>query len=227
VGRMLYQPQDKDQVKALTVVGVVDDMRYWDLRTDAPPIVYLDFTQMEEARNLEFVIKTDNPASAVADLRDILRTMAPGVHVTNSITMEEQVGQSLSRERLLATFSTFFAGLGLLLGAISLYGVLSYSINCRTAEIGVRMALGASRENVVRMIVSEAARLVIPGLAVGAIVCVATTRLLRSLLYETKPMDPFTVTFSLITILAIALVASWLPAHNASRIDPMQALRAE
>ena len=227
VGRTLYLPQGKDQVKALTVVGVVDDMRYHDLRTDAPPIVYLDFTQMEEARNLEVVIKTDNPASAVADLRDILRTMAPRVHVTNTITMEEQVGQSLSRERLLATLSTFFAGLGLLLGAISLYGVLSYSVNCRTAEIGVRIALGASRGTVVRMILGEAVRLVIPGLAVGAIVCVATTRLLRSLLYETKPMDPVTVTFSLIAIIAIALVASWLPAHNASRIDPMQALRTE
>ena len=227
VGRMLYQPQDKDQVKALTVVGVVDDMRYNDLRTDAPPIVYLDFTQMEEARNLEFVIKTDNPAPAVADLRNILRTMAPGVHVTNSITMEEQVGQSLSRERLLATLSTFFAGLGLLLGAISLYGVLSYSVNCRTAEIGVRMALGASRGTVVRLIIGEAARLVIPGLIIGGTVCVGATRLLRSLLYETEPMDPMTVTLSLVAIVAIALVASWLPAHHASRIDPMQALRAE
>jgi len=182
---------------------------------------------MEEARNLEFVIKTDNPASAVADLRDILRTMAPRVHVTNTITMEEQVGQSLSRERLLATLSTFFAGLGLLLGAISLYGVLSYSVNCRTAEIGVRIALGASRGNVVRMIIGEAARLVIPGLILGGIVCAGATRLLRSLLYETKPMDPMTVTLSLVAIVAIAIVASWLPAHHASRIDPMQALRAE
>jgi predicted permease len=227
VGRSLYQPQGKDRAKALHVVGVVDDMRYEDLREDAPPMVYLDFTQMGEARNLEFVMKTDDPAEAVVGLRDILRTMAPGVHVTNSITMEEQVGQSLARERLLATLSNFFAGLGLLLGAISLYGVLSYSVHCRTAEIGVRIALGASRGNVVRMIVGEAARLVIPGLVIGAIVCVATTRLLRSLLYDTKPLDPVAITLSLVAIMAIALVASWLPAHNASHIDPMQAIRAE
>jgi len=227
VGRTLYLPQGKDQVKALTIVGVVDDMRFQDLRTDAPPIVYLDFTQMEEARNLEFVIKTDHPASAVADLRDILRTLAPGVHVTNSITMEEQVDRSLSRERLLATLSTFFAALGLLLGAISLYGVLSYSVICRTAEIGIRMALGASRGNVLRMIVGEAARLVIPGLMIGGAVCVGATRLLRSLLYETEPMDPMTVTLSLVAIVAIALIASWLPARHASRIDPMEALRTE
>jgi predicted permease len=227
VGRSLYQPQGKDRVKALHVVGVVDDMRYGDLRNDAPPIVYLDFTQMGVARNLEFVMKTDDPAEAVISLRDILRAVAPGVHVTKSITMEEQVGQSLAQERLLATLSSFFAGLGLLLGAVSLYGVLNYSVHCRTAELGVRMALGASRGNVVRMIIGEAARLVIPGLVIGAIVCVGTTRLLRSLLYETKPMDPVTVTLSLVAIVAIAFVASWLPAHNASRIDPIQALRAE
>ena len=227
VGRTLYQPQGKDPAKSLRVVGVVDDMRYGDLREDAPPIVYLAFTQMSEARNLEFVMKTDDPTEAVVSLRDILRTMAPGVHVTNSITMEEQVGQSLARERLLATLSNFFAGLGLLLGAISLYGVLGYSVHCRTAEIGVRMALGASRGNVVRMIVGEAARLVIPGLVIGAIACVATTRLLRSLLYETKPLDSVAITLSFVAIVAIALVASWLPAHNASHIDPMQALRAE
>ena len=227
VGRDLYEPQGKDSARALRVVGVVDDMRYRDLRKDAPPIVYLDFTQMDEARNLELVMKTDDPAEAVNSLRDILRTVAPGVHVTKCITMEEQVGQSLARERLLATLSNFFAGLGLLLGAVSLYGVLNYSVHCRTTEIGVRMALGASRGTVVRMILGEAVRLVIPGLVVGAIVCVATTRLLRSLLYETKPMDPVTVTFSLLTIIAITLVASWLPAHNASRIDPMQALRAD
>jgi predicted permease len=227
VGRTLYQPQGKDPVKALRVIGVVDDMRYDDLRKDAPPIVYLDFTQMSEARNMEFVLKADDPAAAVASLRNILRAMAPGVHVTRSITMEEQVGQSLARERLLATLSNFFAGIGLLLGGISLYGVLSYSVNCRTPEIGVRMALGASRGNVIRLIVSEAARLVIPGLVVGAIVSVATTRLLRSLLYETKPLDPAAAALSFIAIGLIALVASWLPAHRASRIDPMQALRAE
>jgi predicted permease len=227
VGRTLYQPQDKDRAKALRVVGVVDDMRYGDLRTDAPPIVYLDFTQMGEARNLEFVMKTDDPAEAVISLRDILHSVAPGVHVTKSITMEEQVGQSLARERLLATLSNFFAGLGLLLGAVSLYGVLNYSVHCRTVEIGVRMALGASRGTVVRMIIGEAARLVVPGLLIGGIVCVGATRLLRSLLYETKPMDPMIVTLSLVAIVAIAFVASWIPAHNASRIDPMQALRAE
>jgi ABC-type antimicrobial peptide transport system permease subunit len=89
------------------------------------------------------------------------------------------------------------------------------------------MALGASRGTVVRMILGEAVRLVIPGLILGGIVCVGATRLLRSLLYETEPMDPLTVAFSLIATVAIALVASGLPAHNASRIDPMQALRAE
>lgn len=227
VGRNLYEPQGKDRARALRVVGVVDDMRYEDLRKDAPPIVYLDFTQMDEARNLELVMKTDDPAEAVNSLRDILRTVAPGVHVTKSITMAEQVGQSLARERLLATLSNFFAGLGLLLGAVSLYGVLNYSVHCRTTEIGVRMALGASRGTVVRMILGEAVRLVIPGLILGGIVCVGATRLLRSLLYETEPMDPLTVALSLIATVAIALVASGLPAHNASHIDPMQALRAE
>ena len=227
VGRSLYQAQGKNRARTLQVIGVVDDMRFGNLREDAPPIVYLDFTQMGEARGLEFVIKTDDPAEAVASLRDTLRTVATGVHVTSSITMEEQVGQHLGRERLLAILSNFFAGVGLLLGALSLYGILSYSVHCRTAEIGVRMALGASRGNVVHMIIGEAARLVVPGLIIGSIACVGTTRLLGSLLYETKPMESTTVTLSVVTIVAIAFVASWLPAHNASRIDPMQALRAE
>jgi hypothetical protein len=174
VGHSLYQAQGKDRARTLQVIGVVDDMRFGNLREDAPPIVYLDFTQMGEARGLEFVIKTDDPAEAVASLRDTLRTVATGVHVTSSITMEEQVGQHLGRERLLAILSNFFAGVGLLLGALSLYGILSYSVHCRTAEIGVRMALGASRGNVVHMIIGEAARLVVPGLIIGSIACVGT-----------------------------------------------------
>ncbi len=226
-GRMLYQPQAKDKVKAFRVIGVVGDMRYNDLRTDAPPLVYLDFTQAEEARNLEFVMKADNPAAAVASLRDILRSTAPGVHVTDTITMKDQVNRSLARERLLATLSNFFAGLGLLLGAISLYGVLSYSVNCRRAEIGVRMALGASRGNVVRLFIGEAARLVIPGILLGAVACAAVTRLLSNLLYQTRPLDPLAATLSVAAIAVTALIASWLPSRRAAAIDPMQALRAE
>lgn len=227
VGRTLYEPQGKEEVKARTVVGVVDDMRYNDLRTDAPPIVYLDFTQMDEARNMEFVIKANDPLAAVADVRNVLRTMAPGVHVTHTITMEEQVGRSLSKERLMATLSNFFAGLGLVLGAVSLYGVLSYSVSRRTAEIGVRIALGASRTKVTLMFVHEAAWLVIPGLVAGAAVSVAATRLLRSLLYETNPLDPLVAGIGIVAISLSAAVASWLPAQRASRVDPIQALRAE
>ena len=111
--------------------------------------------------------------------------------------------------------------------ARELHDVIAHNVTRRTAEIGVRIALGASRGNVVRMIIGEAARLVIPGLILGGIVCAGATRLLRSLLYETKPMDPMTVTLSLVAIVAIAIVASCLPAHHASRIDPMQALRAD
>ena len=227
VGRDLYHPLGHGKVEALRVIGVVDDMRFSDLRKDAPPVVYQDFTQMGEARALEFVMKTSDPGGAGSSFGSILRAMAPGVHVTESITMEKQVGQSLARERLLATLSNFFAGLGLLLGAVSLYGVLSYSVLRRNVEIGIRIALGASRGNVLRMIVQEAALLVIPGLMVGAGVCVGATRLLRNLLYETDPVDMKTMMLSLLALILTAFLASWLPAHRASHIDPMEAIRAE
>jgi len=227
IGRMLYDTGAKDPVRGLQVVGVVEDTRYNDLRSEAPIMVYLDYTQMQEVRPMEFVMKSDDPAAAIASLRDVLRTVAPGVHVTETATMEQEVGASLSRERLLATLSSFFAILGLLLGAISLYGVLSYSVNRRTAEIGVRMALGASQRSVVRLIVGEAAQLVVPGVVVGGFMCVVATRMMRSLLYETKPLDPLATVLSFVAIVLTALLASWLPARRASRIDLVQSLRAE
>jgi predicted permease len=227
IGRMLYDTGAKEPARGLLVVGVVEDTRYNDLRSEAPIMVYLDYTQMQEVRPMEFVMKSDDPAAAIASLRDVLRTVAPGVHVTETATMEQEVGASLSRERLLATLSSFFAILGLLLGAISLYGVLSYSVNRRTAEIGVRMALGASQRSVVRLIVGEAAQLVVPGVVVGGFMCVVATRMMRSLLYETKPLDPLATVLSFVAIVLTALLASWLPARRASRIDLVQSLRAE
>jgi putative ABC transport system permease protein len=141
--------------------------------------------------------------------------------------VRNQVNESLLSERLMATLSGFFGGLAVLLATIGLYGVMSYTVARRRVEIGIRMALGADRRRVVRMIVSEALRLLAVGAVAGIALSVGAGRWAGTLLYEVKPWDPGTLATALFGLAAVTLLASWIPAHRASKVAPTLALREE
>jgi ABC-type antimicrobial peptide transport system permease subunit len=134
---------------------------------------------------------------------------------------------SLTRDRLLASLSGFFGALGLLLAVVGLYGTLSYSVARRRNEIGIRIALGAAQRRVMQLVLTEVARMVIVGVALGAVIAVMSTRLVTSLLYGLSPSDPATMIASVVVLAAVALGAGALPAWRASRVDPITALRDE
>ena len=142
-------------------------------------------------------------------------------------TVRSQVSGSLLRERLMATLSGFFGGLSVLIATIGLYGVMSYTVARRRIEIGVRMALGADRATVIGMIVREASLLLGAGIVVGAALAVVAGQAAASLLYDLKPWDPATIALAIAILGAISLLASWVPAHRASRLTPTIALREE
>ena len=137
------------------------------------------------------------------------------------------MAESLTRERLLATLSSFFGALALLLTMIGLYGIMSYNVARRRSEIGIRMALGAQRVRVLRMIFGEVGLLVGIGLAAGIAAALAATRLVSGLLYGLKPTDPLTLLLAAALLATVAALAGYLPARRASRLDPMTALREE
>ena len=153
--------------------------------------------------------------------------MEPSLPVYSVVTMGEQVERSLARERAVARLTGFFGALALLLAAIGLYGVMSYSVARRTNEIGLRMALGAPRFQVLGLVMRDTARLVAAGVAAGLVAAVATTRLAASQLFGLGAFDPPTVVTATLAMVAVALAAGFLPARRAAGTDPMVALRHE
>src|SRR4029453_2975741 len=145
--------------------------------------------------------------------------------LTNIVTLNEQVNQSLLQERLVATLSLFFGLLALLLACIGLYGVMSYDVARRTHEIGIRMALGASARRVVRLVMRQSLLWVALGVMLGLSAAVAATRWVESLLFGVAPQDPLTIGLAALLLLAVAAVAGYFPARRAARVDPLVALR--
>ncbi|HUX09155.1 MAG TPA: FtsX-like permease family protein, partial [Terriglobia bacterium] len=142
-------------------------------------------------------------------------------------TLEQQIDNSLVEERLLSTLSGFFGGLALLLTAIGLYGVMAFLVTRRTHEIGIRMALGAERQDVLKMVIGQGLKLAVMGVAAGLAGALALTRFLASLLYGVKPTDPLTFIAVSLILIAVALLACYIPARRAAKVDPMVALRYE
>jgi predicted permease len=211
----------------IQVVGVVRDARYGSLRESAPPTVYLAMAQDEPSPAADFEVRAGGDALALAPAiaREIAR-LHPGITVEFT-TLADQVGASLGRERLLATLSGFLGALALLLAGIGLYGTVSYSVARRRGELGIRMALGAARGRVVRMVLGEVGRMVGVGIAIGAVAALVAGRLISSFLYELAPWDPLTLAASALVLACGALAAGAAPAWRAARMDPVAALRTE
>jgi predicted permease len=213
----------------LSVVGVVADIRQRGLAQDVQPMIYAPFQQDRSGvlRFVAFVARTATPASVAEGIRAEIRRVAPDLPIQSTVTMDEAVAASVAAPRVRTVLLGLFATTAMLIATSGLYGVMAYAVTQRRREIGVRMALGATRRDVLRLVLTRALRIVVAGVIVGLAGAVGVTRVLQRFLFGVTPTDP--IAFALVTLLlmAVGLMAAWLPARRATRIDPCAALRAE
>jgi ABC-type antimicrobial peptide transport system permease subunit len=209
------------------VVGVVRDAKYNDIQQPAPPTVYRDFVQ-EGFVGSQLAVRTIIAPDAVAGMvRETESAVLKTVPIVRIMTMNEQIDSSIVPERLAATLSAWFGALGALLAAIGLYGLLAYTVTQRTHEIGVRMALGATRRDVMRMVLRDALWTVSAGFALGTPLAFWAKSVIASLIRDLPAKSPVSVVFGSAVVIALCLVAAYIPAHRAMRLDPIIALRHE
>jgi putative ABC transport system permease protein len=210
------------------IIGFVKDTKYRDYREEPAPQVYVTAAQDDRPDNFpQFLIHASVPPSvAIPAIKETILQSGPQA-IIDFHTLQTQIRDSLLRERLMATLSGFFGFLAVVLATIGLYGVISYTVARRTNEIGVRVALGAQRAHVIRMIMREAGLMLAIGIAVGGALSLLAGRTATSLLYGLKPHDPVTLTIAVVALSTVAAGASFLPALRAAGLDPMVALREE
>jgi len=210
------------------VVGLVRDTKYYDLRDDFAPEVYVTTAQDDQPdESAGLLIRSNLPMGTLTlELKNALAEASPEIGEEFHV-MQTNIRDSLLRERLMAALSGFFGALATLLAMMGLFGVMSNSVARRTGEIGLRIALGAQRRNILGMVLVEAGTMLVIGLAVGAALALALGKTAGAMLFGLKPYDPLTISLSAIALATVAILSSYLPAHRAARLDPMAALRDE
>jgi predicted permease len=226
VGKRLRLPL-REPGPLYDVIGVVQDGKYRSLTEAQYPYLYLPLKQSFRARVTLHVRTSGAPAGYAAQVRAVLRTVAPDLPAYNVVTLEERVTRSLARERLIARLLTVFGIIALAIAAVGIYGVLAYSVARRTRELGVRMALGARSIDIIRIVVVHSLALVGAGLVTGVVAALLLTRLIATLLFGVTPTDPIAFAGAITVLALVALAATYLPARRATRVDPLTALRAE
>jgi predicted permease len=208
------------------IVGIVGDTRE-SVAQDVQPTMYFPLYRGDD-NSVSLAIRTrSNPESFALPVQKIIAQMDPGLAVSDVLTMDQIIGKSTLDANFDATLLMVFALLSLVLAAVGLFGVLSYIVAQRQGEIGIRIALGAQRDDVLRLMLADGLRPAIFGLVLGLAASAAATRLIRSLLYGTEPLDPMVFVLVSLALLAVAAIACLVPAWRASRLDPMEALRTE
>jgi predicted permease len=207
------------------IVGVVSNSVVNEVGEVPQPIVFLPMTQDYVPAATLHVRTTGNPESVVATTRAALQSLDPNLAITNVFTIEQILSQALWAPRMGGILLALFGGLALVLSAVGVYGVLSYSVNQQTREIGLRMALGAQRGDVMRLILGQGLRLMVLGLGLGVLVALGLMRVLVSLLFDVRAYDPSTYTAVTLLLTGVGLLACYIPARRAMRVDPMVALR--
>jgi predicted permease len=225
VGMQLFR--DPERKEAADIVGVVGDAKYDTLRRDVPMTAYAPLRQTSVGQCTFFLKTGGDPKAIAATVRRVMNEVDARVPIFDLRTQEEQISLAMERERILAKLLAGFGSLALVLAAIGIYGVLSYSVTRRTAEIGIRLALGAAPAALRRMIFRESLLPVSLGLAVGLGAAWWFTQLLESFVFEIKPMDGWSVAAAVAVLGAGGALAAWIPAHRASRVPPLTALRYE
>ena len=228
LGRKVNFPGQRVQDE-FEIVGVVADTRYRDLRTPDGRMAYVPMEQaIDPITNVAVAVRGPGDVTRLApSIRAIVTETVPGGFVTGITTMEQNVEMSLVRERMLALLATFFAALALILACIGLYGVMAYRAARRTREIGIRIAVGARPQSVQWMMVRETLLLVTIGAALGTLASLAANRYIAGQLFGVTPRDPMAIAVALSVLVIVTVAAGYVPARQASRIDPVKALRAE
>jgi putative ABC transport system permease protein len=228
VGKRLRRGRaEETDLPWITVIGVVEDARRTSLAAAADPELYWNHPQAGAwARDMSIVVRaTGDPNAIAAPVRELVRRHAPDLAVTESGLLTERIGASVAEPRFRALLLGAFSGLALLLAAVGTYGVMAFFVAQRRQEIGVRMALGANGARVLRGTLADGARLIVPATVLGLAGALLSARALRGLLFGVQPLDPMAHGAALLLLASCALLACWLPARRASRVDPMTALR--
>jgi predicted permease len=213
-----------------TIVGIVRDAVYVSVRDGVRPTVYVPLAQRDSeglpTTNINISVRSSDGSPALLAPQVAAALTAVDRNLTFTFRpLQDQIDASLTRERLVAVLSGFFGALALLLAALGLYGVTSYAVTRRRAEIGIRMALGAEPTGILRLVLTRVFMLVALGIVIGTAVSVWSSQFIASLLYDLQPRDVVTLVTAALTLTAVGVVAGWLPARRASRIDPVQVLR--
>ncbi len=214
------------------VVGVVGNARELGLQEDIRPWAYLTMVEADwEHPNLSrmylFIRSAPRSAPPVTAIRDIVGRLNASVPLTTVRTMDQVMARSMAETSFTMTLLAIAAGVALFLGAVGLFGVISYVVSQRTREIGVRVALGARRDDIRRMVFRESASVAVAGVALGLLGAYSLTHLMGAILFEVSATDPVSFVVAPLLLMTVAVTAAWLPARRASQVDPMEALRAE
>ena len=212
------------------IVGIVADTKYSDLKSDTPPIRYEDIRQFREesprAFPLTYMVRSSvDQRALVKTLRGAVQGVDADLPLIDIRTQQQQIDATTQQERTFATLTSGFGALALLLACVGIYGIMAYTVSQRTNEIGIRLALGAVRGRIRAMVLRETGVLAGLGVVIGLAVTLGAVRLVKSMLYGMTATDPATFLGAAVLLLGVALVAGWVPAYRASRVEPMEALR--
>jgi putative ABC transport system permease protein len=228
IGKRLASGRVTSDADWIQVVGIVKDVRQFELNVEPRPQMYLSYRQADFFWPEDLVVRTDvEPASMAATVRKAVWEIDKDQPVSNIRTMEEILADSIARQRFSMLLFGVFAGVALLLAAVGIYGVMSYSVAQRTHEIGIRMALGAQTGAVLRLAVAYGLKLVLAGVLIGLVAAFILTRLMSTLLFGVTPTDPATFALISLLLICVAAIASYVPARRATKVDPLIALRYE
>jgi predicted permease len=227
VGKRLHNGGITDKDPWITVVGVVGRIKQYTLDSDSRIAIYYPQTQFVTSEMNVVVRTSGNPAALYSAARNQIQSVDRDLPILHVVTMEQRVQESLARRRFAMWLLSLFAGLAVALAIIGIYGVVSYVVNQGTREIGIRLALGATPRAILQLVIGRGMALAIPGVVIGLFGSLIFTRTMRGLLFGVSPMDPLTFVAIPLLLVAVALLASYIPAQRATRVDPTVSLRSE